>query len=60
MDERGVSEAEVAEVLRTGRRTAGREGRQITTKVFSEGTCGVEGITLTKKSSWYISTSRVR
>ncbi len=37
MDERGVSEAEVVEVLKTGRRTAGQEGRQITTKVLTEG-----------------------
>ena len=37
MAERGVTEEEIEEVLRTGSTIQGRIGRQITTKVLTEG-----------------------
>ena len=37
MEERGVSDEEVIEVLATGTTSQGRYGRQITTKVLTEG-----------------------
>ena len=37
MEERGVSDEEVIEVLATGITSQGRYGRQITTKVLTEG-----------------------
>lgn len=37
MEERGVTEEEIEEVLRTGSTIRGQFGRQITTKVLTEG-----------------------
>lgn len=37
MEERGVTEEEIEEVLRTGSTIQGQFGRQITTKVLAEG-----------------------
>ena len=37
MDERGVTEEEIEEVLRTGSTIQGQFGRRVTTKVLTEG-----------------------